>query len=1321
MQDSDSLLDSLLDYENGEEELIDEDEEEDEKKEMEPQRIMSSGRRGPASPSKKPASGSKHGSKLPASGSKLPASSSKSASKLSDLIRASQFKFAKQVSLDSTLQKNKIRDALDVEQTEFDDRLRKLTKEYTVAVKDYDATRSDTSLWVPMNTARTAILKLALKTREGSPALVKEAQRLETVDREIQGLQQAVRSDHYPSYFRRALRYLGKQARAWYHWRPSSSSKTRSDRNDSLQMISVLSHQFEEQWRSLSPKLKLHFYDTSDKAFEKRLEEETKRAAKRLRERLDEQTQTMARLHELELQRQSLERSLSTLEHTLQKKRVEMKQVAKRQFAEYIFEEFHQLQMHAVHLTANSKSKCDDDVKTLSPYQKLAPALMDPKKHLVQTGLVVGYQPGSGKTLIAVETCKKYVLAVAPDEIAEPIFILLPEDNLIANWIGEFRKWCLPADGWSIRTSSSAAATGSFASAAANAVKIEELDDDDLPIAMGKEKERQGGARPRKQGQAIEDMKEESHTGSLILSHGKRSRLIVLHNLLYVLPPKYRSKMSFKATEFVLPTWTTVASHPAYRSLSAHERDLLAKQETKVMADWKKKQDSIALPVGSLVISDEAHNLVDANTLIKQSPQSRVALAWANILRACYALTHKLPMTASFEEPDNLTLTFKLLNLLQVDAKEAVMFEGFWRPALNVATPDAESKQLKELYATLTRLENEYILHARAEAMKKSKDGWVSQLLDHYGGRLLFATLDNDPTVAPQYQKCSECVSVWTGKHTTPVTELPLELQRKLVPATRLPADWDERLILVPLSKSQEKFMDAKVKEEMKNGKTVDQLDYSNATSKVSSMQSFGMYFCSYSCFPLFPHFLADLRAHMRKLLIGTRFYTGEPNPKWDTIAWLLRTHPLNKFFVYFSAKDPLLVKNTEKYLKAQSFDVWTMTKTYDTLFKGSKGSVDEKVNRFYQTAKPLARALVFMVLQKDFDRFAKANAGAELKLFMFALWNHPKNNRGEYFRVFVGDRKTAVGVSLNNTEITIIVDEPINKTQEEQPRGRTKRLCSMKDRPLQEWNKMKLFQLVSIPGAWKTSSKKTNEQYLLAKRWARTDSTRQDWIAISGDCMLFQHYNQVPYCYISTGFFGARDLMNEGQALQTWPHDAWCSSAGGVVLTFAGSNKVLRLPNVEPDQFSEVATIYEPQQQLEGLCLGAAIEVLPSPTVIDAIYWALASVPEPLDEDVGEDEEASSIHLFAFLRSLQRLDATTATPKLVQELSRLWIDDWNAGDRRLYAQILAQRLSKHNEIKTMALQFSEYSTQQQALHRVEKTLARLKKQLRLEHEASSE
>lgn len=51
-------------------------------------------------------------------------------------------------------------------------------------------------------------------------------------------------------------------------------------------------------------------------------------------------------------------------------------------------------------------------------------------------------------------------------------------------------------------------------------------------------------------------------------------------------------------------------------------------------------------------------------------------------------------MTASFEEPSNLSLTFKLLNLLQENAKEPVMFEGFWRPALNVATPDTESKQL---------------------------------------------------------------------------------------------------------------------------------------------------------------------------------------------------------------------------------------------------------------------------------------------------------------------------------------------------------------------------------------------------------------------------------------------------------------------------------------------------------------------------------------------------------------------------------------------------------------------------------------------------
>lgn len=143
-------------------------------------------------------------------------------------------------------------------------------------------------------------------------------------------------------------------------------------------------------------------------------------------QRLNEQKNVLARLNELEARRQALERSLSGLEHTLAKKRVEMTDVAKRQFAEYIFEEFHQLQMKAVHLTPETKSRCNEQVLTLSPYQKLAPALMDPRKHLIKTGLVLAYQLGSGKTPIAIETCKKYVLAAEPGDKAEPILIFLP-------------------------------------------------------------------------------------------------------------------------------------------------------------------------------------------------------------------------------------------------------------------------------------------------------------------------------------------------------------------------------------------------------------------------------------------------------------------------------------------------------------------------------------------------------------------------------------------------------------------------------------------------------------------------------------------------------------------------------------------------------------------------------------------------------------------------------------------------------------------------------------------------------------------------------
>lgn len=204
---------------------------------------------------------------------------------------------------------------------------------------------------------------------------------------------------------------------------------------------------------------------------------------------------------------------------------------------------------------------------------------------------------------------------------------------LIANWINEFRRWCLPTDGWIVTTASSS-------SSLSTRIKLEspseedDDDDDDLPLS------------DRKRGGAEAGESEGRHTSSLTLSHGKHKRLIVLHNMLYVLPPKYRSKMSFKATEFVLPTYTTMAHHPAYRSLTSVERDLLAKQETKVLADWEKKQDSVALPIDSLVIADEAHNLVNAGNLIKLSTQSRVVLAWVCFLSL--GPRHKVPAYIPF-------------------------------------------------------------------------------------------------------------------------------------------------------------------------------------------------------------------------------------------------------------------------------------------------------------------------------------------------------------------------------------------------------------------------------------------------------------------------------------------------------------------------------------------------------------------------------------------------------------------------------------------------------------------------------------------------
>jgi hypothetical protein len=142
-------------------------------------------------------------------------------------------------------------------------------------------------------------------------------------------------------------------------------------------------------------------------------------------------------------------------------------------------------------------------------------------------------------------------------------------------------------------------------------------------------------------------------------------------------------------------------------------------------------------------------------------------------------------------------------------------------------------------------------------------------------------------------------------------------------------------------------------------------------------------------------------------------------------------------------------VDNTTQFFKSHKWEVLSLKSTHDKLFKlGS--TVEERVKAFYATHKPARRVLLLMAKVKDTEKF-KLQVPAVREL-MLALWNAPENNRGAYFRVFVGNRTAKVGLSLLHTEEAIILDEPADEIMSTQARKRVIRYCATKAFPLKDW-----------------------------------------------------------------------------------------------------------------------------------------------------------------------------------------------------------------------------------------------------------------------------
>lgn len=868
-----------------------------------------------------------------------------------------------------------------------------------------------------------------------------------------------------------------------------------------------------------------------------------------------------------------------------------LQDVARRAYASSVLTLFRKHEMKAVDRTGEIPNDCAQGAATtLKPYQTLIADVMDPKASVVPVGIVVGYGTGSGKSAIGIECCKRYVLAPSSAAAARPpILILVPNDNLVANWRSEFQRWCPEADGWTL-----------------------------APVPKWNKKSSTFGFVLGKKG----------------LGEGA-SRLIVLHTMTLALPETLPDAWS--PTSVVLPLVPDDKTLRVYTSAEWSAQDLADVQsrarrlETEIL-----KKANIALPDGGLVIVDEGHNLVDPSE-IANSQTSITVLAWANAIRASDIRVKKEIMTATFFDPDKLTLSFKLLNSVKPQSEKRRMFEGFWRPLLTIDDSKAETKRLKVAYAKATHAENQHV------RLIMKEDSFRVNLVDDYGGLLYYLTLENDPRVFPQYATDRNRVFVWNGRG---LEQLKDNQAACKLPVCEIPDKWKEQLVYVPMSKKQDSEMRKAMKADLEKHKKndVSQIDFGapKAISKSGMLETW-----------------------------GTRFYTEKEkgskgskgtmsNPKMDVVVYLLAApeYASDKFFVFSAAMDNHFLKQVKPFFRGAGYEVWDLQDLNKRVKSGV--ALSTLVDDVYHHLEAKRRVLL---LPTPIGKVNEMKDPGLTRRFLIALFNHEQNIQGKYFKMLLGDRKSKEGLSLMYTRHAIMLDEPANQTLMVQSRARITRYCSMSKLGPKAWTNMRLWQLVSIPASKSNQGQAnwTNEEYQLQKRLQRgNEATLENWLQeIAADCHLFYRYNLVSMCYGAvTGSTGVEA-------------DRVCGSTQRGVQVSIGGRLFLRLSRDGQLERMHVSNNDQANQLWSEQCGHRT----PSTTLVpanvrDAIWLAIST------NDNGNAKENETANdkspLMMMLASLQ----TLATPERqdIIHWNRLW-NRMSAAEHRFARAFLAARV----------------------------------------------
>lgn len=538
--------------------------------------------------------------------------------------------------------------------------------------------------------------------------------------------------------------------------------------------------------------------------------------------------------------------------------------------------------------------------------------------------------------------------------------------------------------------------------------------------------------------------------------------VVVLHKMTMVLPDTALTAMRrttdamVSNDQYVLKAYD-YKTNEAYKNLTSDERRLLndaqRTQENEVL-----RRSKLAIPSKTLVVVDEAHNLVNPAEIAKISTSANTTLAFVNLLTLAVQCKLLLLTATPLLDASRLSDLFKLLNLEQPDESKR-WFEGTWRQAL---TADA-SPDLREAFLRADEAETRYLESRAFDSKGDWRPGEKLRLQESYAGIVSYVTLAHDPTLYPSISRDCDanptCTFRWDGDTVRDVDATALQ-------QLGLPRPHQGRNLLVPLTARQWKEMQKAMGDDLAHWNQRRRLDaaadrpeyaglnYGIRQTKASVMVSWGLK--SYT-----------ERGHV------------EWSPKLRAALFFLRKYANDKHYLFTASQDQRIATQVNDFFDGEGdYDVVDIPAVADLVQQHAHvrdrvdpvtGVVKETAAKiiageWYAAAKPQRRLLLFVGSATTLAAVPEKIV-ALVREVMVELFNDDRNLSGNFYQAFIGDRGTKEGLSLFHVRHAHLLDVPTGPTMLEQAEARVLRFCSHQKFPVDKWS-VTLWRYMSIPPA---------------------------------------------------------------------------------------------------------------------------------------------------------------------------------------------------------------------------------------------------------------